>query len=313
MKINLKFKFALIMVILSLFCVGTVGLIMLSKARESIGGLAIQYAKSASEASASNIAKFLEPYWFTAETIGHVMERYEDLQPAARRSFFNSVLESMVKENKDMLGAWCNWEPNTLEGDDSQYIGVPGSEPDGRFVPYWVRTSSGINVETLVDYNKPGDGNYYLLAKNSGRTTLLDPFSYKIDGKDVLVTSLAVPIRSKKGTVLGVVGVDILVDDIQKIAQINKPYDDALTAVFSHDGTIASHFEPSHIGKKLLESKSDVAMLGSHLENYLKALKEGKPYSLVQYVPEIKSDLTFFFSPIRIDKSETPWSFAVAI
>jgi len=309
--LSLKIKFMLIMISTSLFCAGAVGLVILFKAHDSVSSLSMQYAKNASEASASNIEKYLEPYWFTVETVGQIMERYKDLLPDERRHFFNSVLEALVRENPDILAAWCNFEPNTLEGDDSRYIGVPGTLPSGRFTPYWFRTPSGIKVETLVSYDKSEDDVYYTLVKNSGRTTLLDPYLYMVNGKQVLVTSFAVPIRSEKGTILGIVGVDIQVDEIQKISQANKPYNDALTAVFSNDGTVTAHFDPSRIGKKLLESERD--MIGPHLEDYLKALKEGKPYSFVRHVPAINSDMTFFFSPIKVDKSTTPWSLAVAV
>jgi methyl-accepting chemotaxis protein len=308
---SLKIKFMLIMITMSLLCAGTVGTVIVLKARDSISDLSMQYAKNASEASASNIVKYLEPDWFTAEAIGHIMERYEDLSPEKRRHFFNSVLESLVKENPNILGAWCNFEPNVLEGDDSRYIGIPGTESNGRFAPYWVRTPSGIKVETLVDYDKPGDGDYYLLARNSGRTTLLNPYPYKVDGKEVLVTSIAAPIHSKKGAVLGVIGIDFTLEDIQKITISNKPYPDALTAVFSHDGTVAGHFDPSRIGNKILISERD--MFGPYLEDYMSALKEGKPYSFSRYVPALGSDMVMFFSPVQIGESSNPWSFAVAI
>jgi methyl-accepting chemotaxis protein len=311
--LSLKIKFTLIMVALSLFCASTVGLVILFKAQDSISDLSMQYAKSASEASASNIIKYFEPYWFSVETVGHIMERYKDLSPDERRHFFNSALEALVKENQGILAAWCNWEPNILEGNDSQYIGVPGTLPSGRFTPYWFKTPAGVKVETLVDYENPEDDVYYMLVKNSERTTIFDPYPYMVDGKEILVTSIAAPIHSEKGAVLGIIGIDIRVDDIQKITQANKPYDDALTTVFSHDGTIAAHFDPSHVGKKLLESENNMDMLGTHLEDYLRALKKGEPYSFVRYIPTIGSDMTFFFSPIRVDKSDTPWSFAVAV
>jgi methyl-accepting chemotaxis protein len=313
-ELSLKIKFTLIMVTLSLFCAGTVGLSILFKARDSISDLSMQYAKSASEASASKIMGYFEPYWFTVETVGQVMERYKNLLPEERRHFFNSMLESLVKENKGILAAWCNWEPNILEGDDSKYKGIPGTLPNGRFTPYWFKTEFGVvKVETLEYYENPEDDAYYMLVKNSGHTTLFDPYPYKVGGKEVLVTSLAVPIHSENGTVIGIIGIDVRIEDIQKITIANKPYGDALTAVFSHDGTIAAHFDSSHVGKKLLESKDDVDMLGPHLENYLRALKKGEPYSYVMHVPAVGSDMTFFFSPIRVDKSDTPWNLAVAV
>jgi len=309
--LSLKIKFTLIMVALSLLSASTVGLVILLKAQDSISNLSMLYAKNDSEASASKVGKFLEPHWFTVENMGQIMERYEDIPPVERRKFFNSMLKDMVERNKDILGAWCNFEPNVLEGNDKEYVGIPGTESSGRFIPYWVRSSSGIKIETLVDYDKPGAGDYYLLAKNSGLTTLLNPYLYKIDGKDVLVTSIAVPIHSKNGKVLGVVGVDFTLEEIQKISQSSKPLGDALTAVFSNDGTVVGHFDLSRIGKKVMETEKD--MFGPYLEEYMKTLKEGTPYSLRRYIPAVGSDVICFYSPIKIGSSTTPWSFAVAI
>jgi len=309
--LSLRFKFTLIMVVLSLLSAGTVGLVILFEAQKSISSLSMQYAKNDSEASASNVMRFIEPHWFTVEAIGQMMERYEDLPRSERRNFFNATLEALVQRNQGILAAWCNWEPNTLEGDDSEYLNVPGTELGGRFAPYWFRVPSGIKVETLVGYDKPGEGDYYLLAKNSGRTTLLDPYLYKVNGKDVLITSIAAPIRSKKGTILGVIGVDISVEEIQKISQARKPLGDAITAVFSNNGTVTGHFDTTRIGKKVQETEKD--MLGPYLEIYMNHLKEGKPYSFARYIPAIGSDMALFFTPIKISESTTPWSFAVAI
>jgi len=309
MKLSLKVKFALIMVVLSLFCAGTVGSVVLLGARDSISDISVLYAKGDSEASALGVKTFLEPYWFTVETVEHIMERYEDLSPDERRRFFNSELEAMVKDNPGILAAYCSWDPNVLEGDDSQYMDIPGtSRKDGRFVPYWFRTSTGIKVETL---DKPGDNDYYVSIKNFGRTKLFDPYFYMVDGKNVLMTSIAAPIRSKKGVIIAIIGIDIGLEEIQKISQTHKPLGDALTAVFSNDGTVTAHFDPSRIGKKILESERD--MFGPYLEDFMGALKDGRPYSFVRYVPAVGSDMTFFFSPIKIGESTTPWNFAVAI
>ena len=309
MRMSLKLKFALIMVALSLLCAGMVGSVILLKARDSIGNVSMLYAKGASEASAFEVKAFLEPYWFTVENTGHIMERYEDLSPDERRRFFNSELEALVKDNPDILAAYCSWEPNVLEGDDSQHMGIPGtSRIDGRFVPYWFRTPIGIKVETL---DKPGDNDYYISIKNFGRTMLFDPYFYMVDGKNILITSIAMPIRSKKGAIIGIVGIDITLEEIQKISQIHQPLGEAFTAVFSNDGIIAGHFDPSRIGKKVQETEVD--MMGPYLNDYMKSLKEGRPYSFVRYIPAVNSDMTLFFSPIKIGSSTTPWSFAVAI
>ncbi|MEN6484815.1 MAG: hypothetical protein ABFD98_08015 [Syntrophobacteraceae bacterium] len=58
-------------------------------------------------------------------------------------------------------------------------------------------------------------GYYYLLARKTGRETVINPFKYKLDGKDVLMTSLVVPIRHN-ARVVEVAGVDMALADFDQ-------------------------------------------------------------------------------------------------
>ena len=112
----------------------------------------------------------------------------------ANRSLADSLLVKTLNENPEFVGTWTLWEPNAFDNKDNKYINDKGHDLTGRYIPYWNRGNGSVQLEALVDYGKPGAGDYYLLAKNSGKETVLEPYSYKISGKDTLITSVVVPI-----------------------------------------------------------------------------------------------------------------------
>jgi methyl-accepting chemotaxis protein len=299
-KISLKIKFSATMIISLLFCAGAIGLNTLSKASEVIGDLSYKYIKSTSETAAATVGKFLEGYWSIAETSGEAMEVYNNLLPSNRRNYINSVLKNLVTKHEDIQAAWCVWEPDALEDDISGY-----------FAPRWFETISGTKAETLTNYNKSGEGDYYLLPKKSGTTMILDPYFYIQDGKNVLLISIATPIRSKKGTIVGVMGIDIHADKIQAVSQAVKPFPGAITGIWSNNGTIAGNFNPTSIGKKTQDV--DKEMYGPYLDESMRALKEGRSYQFSRFIPMLGSSLDLFFTPIRVGKSTAPWSFGMGI
>jgi methyl-accepting chemotaxis protein len=307
-KFGLRVKFSATMIASVLFCAGMVGVILLYKSSEAIKELSFKYIESVSETAASKVEKYLEDYWVIAEASAEAMEEYDNLLPSNRRKFINSVLSGLVAKHSDIQAAWSVWEPNALEGNDSLYIGSAGAEPNGRFVPNWYETSLGAKVETLANYKY---GDYYLLPKNSGATTILDPYFYKIGGKETLVISIATPIRSKKGAIVGVLGVNINSDKIQEISQSVNPFPGAITGIWSNNGTIAGNFNPASIGKKTQDV--DKELYGPYLDESLKALKEGRPYRFSRLIPALGANMDIFFTPIKVGKSGAPWSFGMGI
>jgi len=309
MKIG--FKLTAIMFVLSLFSIGTVSIVLLTRSRYIISDLTKKYATTIAKESSAEISKFLETYWSTTETVSQVMKQYQYMIVANRRRFFNIMLRGLLEENPELIGTWCIWEPDALEGNDREYLGTQGTDPDGRFVPYWYRSGGKIEMNYLVDYDiEEGAGACYHLARNSGRITVVDPYEYDVGGKTMLMTTIAAPIHGPDGKIVGVIGLDIDIDMIQEISQSAKPYPDSVTAVFSNNGTVTAHFDTSRIGK-YMETERDMA--GSFLNDFIKAVKAGKSFTFTNYVEALKENLEIFLVPVKIGTSTTPWSYAVGV
>ncbi|MDR1747615.1 MAG: hypothetical protein LBR47_00975, partial [Spirochaetaceae bacterium] len=83
MKIG--FKLTVVMIILSMFSVGVVGITLLLQARTNITGLAHDKAIAAAQEYAGEIENFFTSYWFIAQTMAQIMEDYETIYESLRR------------------------------------------------------------------------------------------------------------------------------------------------------------------------------------------------------------------------------------
>ncbi|MCL2444369.1 MAG: methyl-accepting chemotaxis protein, partial [Treponema sp.] len=316
MKIGLKLT--MIMIILSLFSVGSVGVTMLVRSSSSLSSISEDYTYSRAHDSGLQVEMYLESYWDIIKTAAVFFEQYEEIGVNYRREYLNNSLVAMLRNNPGMLAAWTCWEPNILEGNDSEYANTPGSYPNGRFAPYWFRNGNRTELDLLVDFDKPGDGDYYLLARNTGKIQVLEPYYYEVGNQKILITSISAPIKASDGRVLGVVGVDISVDRIQYISQDEKykPYDDAVTMVISNGGIIIGHYDTSRLGRKAIETEGD--LVGDNMDDFLKAIKSGnnggsENYSFINRYKTLGTDVKVITVPINIGDSDTPWSYVAGV
>ncbi|WP_431311916.1 HAMP domain-containing protein [Pseudomonas alkylphenolica] len=161
-------------------------------------------------------------------------DQVSDLQQLARlhalnggdlREAINQSLATTFKRNPQALGVWLAFEPNALDGGDAEFANDAKrlSNESGRFASYWSR-AQGEALNTVIsdtDLNKT-DINlsgtpynvWYTCSLNSTRPCLLEPYADTVGGKQMLMTSITVPLMHN-GKVIAVAGVDISLDALQ--------------------------------------------------------------------------------------------------
>jgi methyl-accepting chemotaxis protein len=157
-----------------------------------------------------------------------------------RSARYGGLIETVFRTQPDMLGAWAVFEPDMIGAGDAAYIGEVAHDASGRFAGYWYRSEDGMGVQALMDYEEPGIGNYYLLARDSGRTVMLEPYSYDIDGVPTLITTVSAPILVD-GKVVGVAGVDITLTDLQQSLADITFFETGHAALISNGGLVVAH------------------------------------------------------------------------
>ncbi|MDE1914414.1 MAG: methyl-accepting chemotaxis protein [Pseudomonas sp.] len=204
------------------------------------------------------------------------------LDAGALREELNHSLKTAFDRNTKVLGIWLSFEPNALDGKDSEFVNDAArvSNEKGRFSSYWSRAGGeGLNTvmveddltKTTLNLSGTPYNIWYTCPRDTKNTCLLDPYEDTVAGKPVLMTTISLPLLVD-GKVIGVVGVDLALNALQAAtdaAQKELFNGAGILEILSGNGLIAGYSgEPAKVGKNLVdtlgaEGKEIVQLLAS--------------------------------------------------
>jgi len=306
MKIGLRIT--LLMVILNVISIGVVGIVLIARAWETADNLAGNFALVRARQISGEFEGFLEDHWYMVSTAAAVMGQFESIPVAGRRAFLDNAIKSMVHAGPFVANAWSIWEVNVLEGNDQAWIGAPGTDERGQFVPGYVRNEAGeIAVHLRRDFEAD---EFYIMPKRLGTQIMTNPYNRLLAGEMRNIATISAPIRDSAGAIAGIVGLDISLNELNVIGQeIERIFPGTLTAAFSNNGTVISHADETRIGRNMMETEAD--MLGEHLFPFSMAIQNGE--EIMFDIPVDGTDHRFFAVPILVSDFQYTWTFAIAL
>jgi len=155
------------------------------------------------------------------------------------RVFADGVENQLLAADASLLGVWSAFEPNAFDGRDAAHVKDPTSDATGRYISYWFRDGDTLSVTPLLDYEKPGAGDYYLVPRDTGVPVAIEPYSYEVAGEAVMLTSLTVPVRVGE-RVVGVAGVDVPLSAVSEQIAAVRPYDVGHALLVSDGGNVVA-------------------------------------------------------------------------
>jgi methyl-accepting chemotaxis protein len=160
------------------------------------------------------------------------------------------MMKNMVEKRPEVLGIATVWEPNAFDNNDKENIlKTAYDDKTGRFIPFVVRSEGKIIVEAERDFETPGLGDYYLVPKNNKKNVFLEPVIYQVAGKDVMMMFIVQPILDTDGTFLGIVGIDLALEDLQIEADKYKPLGGYVSLLSNKGIYIANPNDPESVLK----------------------------------------------------------------
>ncbi|HLO77509.1 MAG TPA: methyl-accepting chemotaxis protein [Magnetospirillum sp.] len=223
------------------------------------------------------------------------------------RAALDTVLKDALSSNPALFGAWAGFEPNALDGRDGEFAGKPGSDASGRYLSYWSRggQNGAIGLDVLVDYEDPVNGAYYQTAKRTSREAITEPYAYPVNGKNVLMTSLAVPIVVD-GKVIGVAGVDLGLDQLWEVLKEYRPFGTGSMYLVSNQGNWAAYAKAEELAKPMAESNGELAA-------GLPAVRAGQEFTSTGFAKVIQTHVRRYMLPVQVGNTGTPWSLLVSL
>ncbi|CAI8896395.1 Methyl-accepting chemotaxis protein TlpQ [Pseudomonas sp. IT-P260] len=219
-----------------------------------------------------------------------VMAAKRSLDADALREELNQSLKTAFERNDKVLGIWLAFEPNGLDGKDSEFVNDAARQSNeaGRFATYWSRAAgSALNTimveedmtKTTLSVSGTPYNSWYTCPRDNKRTCLLDPYADTVGGKEMLMTTISVPLIVD-GKAIGVVGVDIALDALQAAA-VDSQRDLFNNAghmlIVSGSGVLAADSsDATRVGKKISDT------LGADGKDVLQLVSSGTPKILEQ-------------------------------
>lgn len=221
------------------------------------------------------------------------------------REIIISAMKNTLKTNPNVFGVCIVYEPGGLADNDSEYSGKEGHSPNGQFMPYVTRDGEGYNVDIgIYDNYTDEQMKWYNVPKKSGKTFLTEPTTYQVQGKDVTMASVVVPIM-RDGHFMGVVSIDTELDYIQSEIQKVRPMGGAARLISAEGMIVASGEDPKNAGTNISGLKN-----GS---NIAERIARGEKFSETGTSLINSNEVLEVFSPINLRDSEQYWSYSCII
>ena len=231
------------------------------------------------------------------------------------RDEVNSILLNVLKSQPDFNGTYSCWEPDAIDGQDFLFTdGQNGNNGQtGRFTPYWTRGADGkIAVQPLVEYdtmdkhpNGVLKGGWYIGPRETLKESVLGPLPYIVQGKQVWLATLSVPIIVD-GRFMGVAGTDYNLDFVQQISQevSAKLFDgQGEVAIISDQGLIVAESRfPNLIGQHFQK------VLPDGWQTVLTSVQKGEELARLD-----DNGMVVVFAPIELGRTGKPWSMMLKI
>ena len=300
MKIGVKL--ILIISLVNLVGIGglTVAATLLSSSR--ISSLSDENAGNITDITANEVKAFLEVPLDEMRSLVNLMSFVEEIAPPERRrEQVNFMLHSLIRKHPEFVGAWAVYEPNALDGMDAVFANTPGSDETGRFISYWTNNNGVIGMNALEGY---ANADYYRTSLRTGREFLVEPYYENVGGRQVLITSVTVPII-QNGRTVGVAGVDLELTEIQEMIITIKPFGDGYAAIYSSGGLIVSHPDQGHLGRKIEEAS--MGIFGDRMSTLLQSLRSGTAFHETLFSSEFNARMIVVTRPFALGNNTDSW------
>ncbi len=211
-------------------------------------------------------------------------------------------MHRIKRENTRFFSLWTLFEPNAFDGQDAKYVNANEiSDATGRFIPYVLQLDGQERAEPLNSYDIPGAGDYYLVARNSGKDNITPPYYYEALGQTFYITSAAVPIK-KDNKVIGVAGADLALDSVSDTLDKIKILDSGYAILLDQFGNIVHH------PQRQLRSKPFGPQESNEVAAAVAEVYRSKQTKVIQAPSKVTGQETIFaIAPFEVSDTGLSW------
>ncbi|MBB5219273.1 methyl-accepting chemotaxis protein [Treponema rectale] len=262
------------------------------------------YLNTTAERYGESTEKILTMEFNVARTLQAALEKFEDIPERQRRDYINSLLKHTLELHPSLVDAYCAWLPGKLDSLDAEYANYDDTyDETGRLLPYWTNDGSKIDCCVLTEY----EGSFwYEEPMKANRGILIQPNPYEVGGKLIWVCGVAFPIHDSRGSVVGMLGVDMSLDALSAILKEASIYDSGYLSLIAHTGLIAVTKDKAQEGQLSTDFSS-----GKTASMFKNSINTKKNFSFVQNIGG--EEYITYYNPLSVEGAEETWFLGVNV
>ena len=252
---------------------------------------------------------------------------YPDISETNREQIHNEILQSVLVKNENFIATFLQWEYSKF---DTTYKKEHGRQ---RFIYYIENPILSENqnyleqnekklvyLQGIVDTVDFDPENPYYIVKNTGNEFIINPYFYSYDNAEnmpeyekisqdaILETTLIIPIYLND-EFYGIAGCDIPLYHFQTIIKQIEPFDESYAFMLGNNGKLVAHPNSENLGRPI----SEILPNDFQKNKIAEKIQDGQSFSFLSRNNETKTLTYITFAPIKIGRTTTPWSIAIAV
>jgi len=256
---------------------------------------------------AAQVGAYIDRSFQMSRTFAAEFAGLKTVSGKADRDALNAMLRAALAAEPDVLATYTLWEPNAFDGRDAELVDKPGHDASGRFTPYWNRGGGDIILEPLVNYQIEGAGDYYLIAKRTGRDAWLEPYVYPVAGREILITSLVSPIVVD-GRFVGIAGIDFDLKTLTDLVGEINPFERGYAILLSDTDVLVAHPDSDRVGTKLSQADGLFESLSE-----ARAGARSDATARLGFSTVLEAPVYYVATPVKARGIAKPWWLVVAV
>ncbi len=275
---------------------------IVTTSREAMLNDALENARLTTRISADRVEKEFERDLALARTLAQAFSIYQELPTDLWQDLFIRMYKPVLESNKHIYSIWDSWE---------LYGFVPNYDKDYGRICLTLWRENG-EIKEIIDYRSlDGDGEIYGEFKKGNQEGLWDPYldegNLEDKGEALLMTTVVSPIQID-GEYMGLVGLDISLESLQKTVSEIEPVEGSYAFLVSANSLIAAHHDPKLINTPL----DSILPIYYETESLSQVVSEGQEHSFFR-IDSMGNEHYISFAPIKAGNSYSSWSLALSI
>jgi methyl-accepting chemotaxis protein len=248
--------------------IAAISIITISRARSLQTEAAHDIMENLTGKHAYDISAYYQWYQDQAQILADIMGGSNEDDVAMVRSVYQNILRRVLDISDELIAVYVVMKPGVLGG--REFIGQPGTAPDGSFIPRFTRETGAIQLMSYHDYQM-------ILADLPTKNTVDEPKPRVINGRNTFSVSFRSPIRNHLGEVIGCAGVTADLSYSQAIIDNINPYGVGVAALYSHGGAVVANHITERIGTNFREGAVAENLGAEGIQIIERTLQTGEP------------------------------------